>query len=69
MGSYRSYLAEYVQYTYFILEKPQEKPVKELLSNNTSKKWMLSIRDWKAVVNRFSIQFERRILPLNSGSD
>jgi len=29
--------------------------------NNISKKWTMPIRDWKAALNRFSIQFEDRM--------
>jgi len=28
---------------------------------NISKKWTMSIRDWKAAPNRFNIQFEDRM--------
>lgn len=28
-----------------------------LAQQNISKKWTMSIRDWKAVLNRFTIQF------------
>jgi len=34
-----------------------------LALRNISKKWTMPIRDWKAALNRFSIQFEERILP------
>ncbi len=30
--------------------------------NSISKKWTMSIRDWKAALNRFSIQLEDRLL-------
>jgi len=33
-----------------------------LALRNISKKWTMPIRDWKAALNRFSIQFEERIL-------
>lgn len=33
-----------------------------LALNNISKKWTMPIRDWKAALNRFSIQFEDRML-------
>lgn len=33
-----------------------------LALNNISKKWSMPIRDWKAALNRFTIQFEDRIL-------
>jgi putative transposase len=33
-----------------------------LALRNISKKWTMPIRDWKAAPNRFSIQFEERIL-------
>jgi putative transposase len=33
-----------------------------MLGNNISKKWTVPIRDWKADLNRFSIQFEGWIL-------
>jgi len=33
-----------------------------LAQRNISKKWTMPIRDWKAARNRFSIQFEERIL-------
>ncbi len=32
-----------------------------LALNNISKKWTMPIRDWKAVLNRFTIQFEDRM--------
>ncbi|WP_187610312.1 hypothetical protein [Paraburkholderia sp. 31.1] len=31
--------------------------------NNISKKWTMPIRDWKAALNRFTIQFEERLVP------
>ncbi len=34
-----------------------------LALNNISKKWSMPIRDWKAALNRFTIQFEDRLLP------
>lgn len=34
-----------------------------LALNNISKKWTMPIRDWKAALNRFTIQFEERMLP------
>ena len=33
-----------------------------LALNNISKKWTMPIRDWKAALNRFSIQFEDRLM-------
>ena len=35
-----------------------------LALNNISRKWTMPIHDWKAALNRFTIQFEDRILPL-----
>ncbi len=32
-----------------------------LALRNISQKWTLPIRDWKAALNRFTIQFEERI--------
>ncbi len=32
-----------------------------LAINNISKKWTMPIRDWKAALNRFTIQFEDRM--------
>lgn len=32
-----------------------------LALRNISKRWTLPIRDWKAALNRFTIQFEERI--------
>jgi putative transposase len=32
-----------------------------LALRNISKKWTMPIRDWKAVLNRFTIQFEERM--------
>ncbi|MGB8518374.1 MAG: IS256 family transposase, partial [Gallionella sp.] len=32
-----------------------------LATNNISKKWTMPIRDWKAALNRFTIQFEDRM--------
>ncbi|SDR62586.1 Transposase, Mutator family [Paraburkholderia tuberum] len=34
-----------------------------LALNNISKKWTMPIRDWKAALNRFTIQFEERLVP------
>ncbi|WP_235025632.1 DDE-type integrase/transposase/recombinase, partial [Caballeronia terrestris] len=31
--------------------------------NNISKNWTMPIRDWKAALNRFTIQFEDRLMP------
>ena len=31
---------------------------------NISKRWSLPLRDWKAALNRFSIQFENRMLSM-----
>ena len=36
-----------------------------LALNNISKKWTMPIRDWKAALNRFAIQFEDRLPQLN----
>jgi len=33
-----------------------------LALNNISKKWSMPIRDWKAALNRFTIQFEERLV-------
>jgi putative transposase len=33
-----------------------------LTLNNISRKWTMPIRDWKAALNRFTIQFEDRML-------
>jgi len=35
-----------------------------LALNNISKKWTMPIRDWKAALNRFTIQFEGRMLTI-----
>ena len=35
-----------------------------LALNNISKKWTMPIRDWKAALNRFTIQFEDSIQPI-----
>jgi len=35
-----------------------------LALNNISRKWTMPIHDWKAALNRFTIQFEDRMLPL-----
>jgi transposase-like protein len=35
-----------------------------LALNNISRKWTMPIRDWKAALNRFTIQFEDRMMPL-----
>jgi transposase-like protein len=35
-----------------------------LALRNISKKWTMPIRDWKAALNRFTIQFEERMLPI-----
>ena len=32
-----------------------------LAVNNIGKKWTMPIRDWKATLNRFAIQFEDRV--------
>ena len=32
-----------------------------LALNNISMKWTMPIRDWKAALNRFSIQFDERM--------
>ena len=34
-----------------------------LALKNISKKWTMPIRDWKAAQNRFTIQFDERMLP------
>jgi len=34
-----------------------------LALNNISRKWSMPIRDWKAALNRFTIQFEERLVP------
>jgi putative transposase len=34
-----------------------------LALNNISEKWSLWLRDWKAPLNRFTIQFEERLAP------
>ena len=34
-----------------------------LALNNISKKWTMPLRDWKAALNRFTIQFEERMAP------
>lgn len=33
-----------------------------LALNNMSRKWSIPIRDWKAALNRFTIQFEERLV-------
>ena len=46
---------------------PTDEAVTKLLYlalNNISKKWTMPIRDWKAALNRFTIQFEDRVNPL-----
>ena len=46
---------------------PTDEAVSKLLYlalNNISKKWTMPIRDWKAALNRFTIQFEDRMIPL-----
>ena len=35
-----------------------------LVLNNISQKWTMPIHDWKAALNRFTIQFEDRMLPI-----
>ena len=35
-----------------------------LALNNISRKWTMPIHDWKAALNRFTIQFEDRMLPI-----
>ncbi len=45
---------------------PTDEAVSKLLYlalNNISKKWTMPIRDWKAALNRFTIQFDERMLP------
>ena len=45
---------------------PTDEAVSKLLYlalNNVSKKWTMPIRDWKAALNRFTIQFDERMLP------
>ncbi len=34
-----------------------------LALNNIRKNWSMPIRDWKAALNRFTIQFEDRLMP------
>ena len=34
-----------------------------LALKNISKKWTTPIRDWKAALNRFTIEFDERMLP------
>lgn len=44
---------------------PTDKAVSRLFYlalNNISKKWTMPIRDWKAALNIFSIQFEDRLM-------
>ena len=46
---------------------PIDKAVTKLLYlalNNISKRWAMPILDWKAALNRFTIQFEDRMIPL-----
>ena len=35
-----------------------------LVLRNISQKWTMPIRDWKAALNRFTIQFEERMISL-----
>ena len=45
---------------------PTDEAVSKLLYlalNNISKKWPMPIRDWKAALNRFTIQSDERMLP------
>ena len=35
-----------------------------LALNKLSKKWTMPIREWKAALNRFTMQFEDRLLPV-----
>jgi putative transposase len=45
---------------------PTDEAVSKLLYlalNNISKKWTMPIRDWKAALNRFTIQFDERMRP------
>jgi len=35
-----------------------------LALNNISRKWTMPTHDWKATLNRFTIQFEDRMLPI-----
>ncbi len=35
-----------------------------LVLRNISQKWTMPIRDWKAALNRFTIQFEERMTSL-----
>jgi len=45
---------------------PTDEAVSKLLYlalNNISRKWTMPIFNWKAALNRFSIQFEERMLP------
>jgi putative transposase len=43
---------------------PTDDAVFKLLSpvlNNISQTWIMQIRDWKAALNRFTIQFDERM--------
>lgn len=40
---------------------PATQPVSVERVNNISKKWTMSLRDWKAALTRFTIQFEGRM--------
>ncbi|MBB5447987.1 transposase-like protein [Paraburkholderia sp. WSM4177] len=45
---------------------PTDEPVTKLFYlalNNIRKKWTMPIRDWKAALNRCTIQFEERLVP------
>ncbi len=45
---------------------PSDEAVRKLFYlalNNLSKKWTMRIGDWKAALNRFTIEFEDRLLP------
>jgi putative transposase len=35
-----------------------------LALNNISKKWTMPLREWQAALNRFTMQFEDRLLPV-----
>lgn len=45
---------------------PSDEAVRKLFYlalNNLSKKWTMPIREWQAALNRFTIEFEDRLLP------
>lgn len=46
---------------------PSDKAVRKLFYlalNKLSKKWTMPSREWKAALNRFTIEFENRWLPV-----